>query len=181
MWNVARTDAQILAAYEQTVDLNEEGLRGYWRFDAPLGSETHTIAEQRTGFSFYDTKLVIRHDGNDYVEPQHFIDNTHDPEDIPVNGIGEPFAIPVCFCENPPDEDSCTVSRVSAAEQPLEAITSQTSDQCNQDTQTCVFVHGDLINPNGALGKLWLPGVCSSSGPRHNRTERFIPGRFEEC
>jgi VCBS repeat-containing protein len=38
VWNVARTGAQILASYDQTLTGAEAGLMGYWRFNEPSGT-----------------------------------------------------------------------------------------------------------------------------------------------
>jgi len=40
VWNVARTDAELMASYKQTLIGDEAGLVGYWKFDDAVGSTT---------------------------------------------------------------------------------------------------------------------------------------------
>ena len=40
VWNVARTDQQIMASYNRPLVGNEAGLVGYWKFDDAVGSTT---------------------------------------------------------------------------------------------------------------------------------------------
>ncbi len=44
IWNVARTDAQILQSMAQVLIGNEPGLVGYWRFDEGGGQTVHNLA-----------------------------------------------------------------------------------------------------------------------------------------
>lgn len=91
--------------------------------------------------------------------------------DFPLTGP-DIWAVPDCFCTTL--TDSCTPS-LAPPSAPTEAVTSiQITDTINNYE----YIVGELIDPNGGYGEIWLPGKTSTSGPIYNQVVRFVPGAY---
>lgn len=183
VWNVARSPSQIQSAYQQTVDPNNPTLKGYWRFDLPLGSETYQYEDNLVvaaqGLTQFETHVIYRrpnHNDGAWVTADDFGD---DDDSIPTNGFGPPDAIPDCMCEF---EEGLCVPDTLLQENPPSAIDEDNGEYCDFSDlgEGCTFVHGMLIDPNGEFGELWLPGLVELVGPDFAPVEHFVPGKFYE-
>jgi hypothetical protein len=58
IWNVLRTDAQVMGAYNKSLVGNEPGLVGYWRFNDEPGSLTATDSVTTAGHAAHTGMLM---------------------------------------------------------------------------------------------------------------------------
>jgi hypothetical protein len=96
------------------------------------------------------------------------------PKVIIQNTVGDNItAVTDCLCLV--GETTCVPTEGSQQTIPGSVTTILSTD----NIANYEFINGEVIDPNGPYGLIWLPGVTNTSGLIFNQTVRFIPGIYQ--
>ena len=149
LWNYTRTSAEIQFSYAQSVEPSSTGLVVYMKF-----TNDNTFFQNLASLAPSFPPLEI------------FYQNYAVPNDLPS-------PVPDCLCNV--NTTVCVPTEAYYSHVP-EAVTMIGS---NDNFTNYEFVYGELIDPNGPYGLIWLPGVTNTTGPIFDQVVHFIPGRYE--